>query len=52
MIIQNKKIVLTILICFLTLLTYFYSNNEKINSKAYITNQADNTVSVVDLVNL
>ncbi len=52
MIIQNKKIVLTILICFLTLLTYFYSNNEKINSKAYITNQADNTVSVVDLVTL
>jgi YVTN family beta-propeller protein len=49
---QNKKIVLTILISLLTLLIYLYSNNEKINSKAYITNQGDNTVSVVDLIKL
>ena len=50
--ILNKKIILSVLICFLILLTYFYKSYEKINSKAYITNQGDNNVSVVDLYDL
>ena len=52
MINQNKKFILIILISFLLVLIYFYSNFYKENPKAYITNQGDNTVSVVDLVAL
>ena len=52
MINQNKKFILTILISILLLLIYLYSNYNKVNSKAYITNQGDDTVSVVDLITL
>ena len=52
MINQNKKFILIILTSFLLSLIYFYSNLYKENPKAYITNQGDNTVSVVDLVTL
>ena len=52
MINRNKKIILIILIGFLLSLFYLCSNYYKVNPKAYITNQGDNTVSVVDLVAL
>ena len=52
MIIKNKKIILITFLCFLLALIYFYNNYQKINSKAYITNQGDNTVSIVDLKTL
>tara|TARA_B100000902_G_scaffold3742_1_gene4796 strand:+ start:1285 stop:2280 length:996 start_codon:yes stop_codon:yes gene_type:complete len=52
MIIKNKKIILITLLCFLLALIYFYNNHQKINPKAYITNQGDNTVSIVDLKTL
>ena len=46
---QNKKISLILLISVFLSLIYFYNNYYKPNAKAYITNQGDNTVSVVDL---
>ena len=52
MINKNKKIILITLLCFLLALIYFYNNHQKINPKAYITNQGDNTVSIVDLKKL
>ena len=52
MINQNKKFILMVLMSFLLALIYFYSNFYKENPKAYITNQGDDTVSVVDLIAL
>jgi len=45
----NTKITLIILLSFFLSLIYFYDDFFEIHPKAYITNQGDNTVSVVDL---
>ena len=52
MIIQNKKFVRIFFLFILFILINSCKNFEKTNPKAYITNQGDNTVSVVDLKKL
>ena len=50
--IHNKKFIRIIFFFLLFILISSCQNKEKINPKAYITNQGDNTVSIVDLKNL